>query len=80
MADLLHQQEKLRPYKDDSIIMKLVQRKGIIDILLREDWVSTDKMKRIAAQYNARIFELRQEGFMILSKKKNGRFGYTLLR
>lgn len=59
--------------------MKLVQQKEIISTLMREDWVSTDKMKRIAAQYNARIYELRKRGFDILSKKRNGRFGYILM-
>jgi hypothetical protein len=42
-------------------------------------WHSTDEVIKVAGkQYNARIFEMRKEGFEIVSKKINGKFGFTL--
>jgi len=44
------------------------QRKLILDILIDGCWVSTSVIQRYALQYNARIKELRDSGFDIISE------------
>ena len=48
------------------------QRGMILDLLIsaRGDWVPLPKITDCAAQYNARIFELRRLGFRIKNRTK----------
>jgi hypothetical protein len=48
------------------------QRGKILDVLIsaRGDWVPLPKITACAAQYNARIFELRRMGFVIRNRTR----------
>src|SRR5437879_3882273 len=49
---------------------RATQRSQILGLLIaaRGDWVSLPKITECAAQYNARIFELRRLGFRITNR------------
>jgi hypothetical protein len=49
------------------------QRAKILDLLIsaRGDWVSLPRIMDCAAQYNARIFELRRLGFRITNRTQD---------
>ena len=49
------------------------QRAAILHLLIaaRGEWVPLPQISACAAQYNARIYELRRLGFRIVNKKKD---------
>jgi hypothetical protein len=51
---------------------RATQRGQILALLIaaRGDWVSLPKITECAAQYNARIFELRRLGFRIINRTR----------
>jgi hypothetical protein len=48
------------------------QRERILELLLaaRGDWVSLPQVQACAAQYNARVFELRRLGYRITNRTR----------
>ena len=52
---------------------RATQRGRIIELLIaaRGDWVPLPKIQACAAQYNARVFELRRLGFRIVNKTRD---------
>lgn len=55
------------------------QRKKILDLLNKKDFVPTAVLRQFAYQYNARIFELREKGYIIKAEKIDNRHGFRLL-
>jgi hypothetical protein len=52
---------------------RAIQRSRILDLLIaaRGEWVPLPKIADIAAQYNARIYELRRLGFRIKNRTQD---------
>ena len=54
------------------------QRKRILNLLRKNEFVPTAQLRLFSYQYNARIYELRKAGWHILATKQDGRYGFEL--
>jgi hypothetical protein len=65
-----------------TIYIHSSQRNKILDLLINNDFVKTSYLLNEvkAYQYNARIKELRKEGYNIVSDRYNGVFGFKIIK
>jgi len=72
-------QTLLRDYERDST--HRCQRERIIALLRRKGYVYTQELVKAGIyQYNARIKELRELGYGIISQKRDGKFGFLMVK
>jgi len=58
---------------------RTAQRERILELLKKNNFVKTSTLRIIAYQYNARIFELRQIGYIIESCRENNICGFKYI-
>jgi hypothetical protein len=56
------------------------QKSRILSLLKSKEWVTQKELNTICFRYGARLWDLRQDGYSVLTKQgKKGQFFYSLL-